>query len=208
MAAVNLTWTPATGANITEQRIHRGTASNSLSLLVSLLSPTTSSYLDNTVVENTTYYYRVDSICTAGGPSGSNVVQIVAVCATLVNGTFTAVALDTANSGGPSTGSVVIGYGSTNTAGAAKSSGLATVNFNGTSAGGTICDNGFVQVTAHAPVSSFPQYVTVIRVYLNSTLIGTVYGPLNSEGGTVVQTFNYTRSEGNAISIEFDSEIT
>lgn len=76
MAAVNLTWTPATGANITEQRIYRGTASNSLSLLVSLLSPTTSSYLDNTVVENTTYYYRVDSICTVGGPSPSNVTSL------------------------------------------------------------------------------------------------------------------------------------
>ena len=76
MAAVNLTWTPATGANITEQRIYRGTASNSLSLLVSGLSSTASSYSDTTVLDNTTYYYRVDSICNIGGPTPSNVTSL------------------------------------------------------------------------------------------------------------------------------------
>ena len=76
MATVNLSWTPATGANITEQRVYRGTVSNSLSLLASGLSPTASTYADTTALSDTTYYYRIDSICTIGGPTPSNVATV------------------------------------------------------------------------------------------------------------------------------------
>lgn len=208
MATVNLSWTPAIGANIAEQRIYRGTASNSLSLLVSNLSPTTSSYADATVEGNTTYYYRIDSVCTIGGPSPSNTLEVVVACTNVTLGTFTAEALDTANAGGPSTGSVQIGYDSTPTGGAAKSSGAATVTVGGSPAGGTLCDTGYITVTAQPPLSSFPAHVTVIKVYLNSVLLGSVYGPLHSEGGSNVQTFNYSRSLNDTIHIQFDSELT
>lgn len=207
MATVNLSWTPATGANITEQRVYRGTVSNSLSLLASGLSPTASTYADTTALSNTTYYYRIDSICTVGGPAGSNTLEVVIACTNVTVGTFTAEALDTANAGGPSTGNVQIGYGSTTTGGAVKSSGLATVNVSGSPTGGTLCDTGFITVTAAPPISSFSAYVTVIRVYLNSVLLGSVYGPYPGEGGTTVQTFNYSRSLNDTIHIQFDSEV-
>ena len=75
MATINLSWTPATGANVIEQRIYRGLTSNSLSLLASGLLPAANTYSDTTVLDNTTYYYRVDSICTIGGPTPSNVTS-------------------------------------------------------------------------------------------------------------------------------------
>ena len=75
MATINLSWTPATGANIIEQRIYRGLTSGSLSLLASGLLPTANTYSDTTALDNTTYYYRVDSICTIGGPTPSNVTS-------------------------------------------------------------------------------------------------------------------------------------
>ena len=80
MATVNLSWTPATGANIIEQRVYRGISSNTLSLLASGLSPTVNTYSDTTALDNTTYYYRIDSICTTGGPTTSSVVNIITAC--------------------------------------------------------------------------------------------------------------------------------
>ena len=207
MATVNLSWTPATGANITEQRVYRGTVSNSLSLLASGLSPTASTYADTTALSNTTYYYRIDSICTVGGPAGSNTLEVVIACTNVTVGTLTAEALDTANAGGPSSGSVQIGYGSTATGAVAKSSGVATVNVAGSPAGGTLCDTGYITVTAQPPISSFPSHIGLIKVYLNSVLLGTVYSPYPGEGGTTVQTFNYSRSLNDTIHIQFDSEV-
>jgi len=80
MATINLSWTPATGANIIEQRVYRGISSNTLSLLASGLSPTVNTYSDTTALDNTTYYYRIDSICTTGGPTTSSVVDIITAC--------------------------------------------------------------------------------------------------------------------------------
>jgi hypothetical protein len=76
MATINLTWAAPTGANVIEQRVYRGITSGSLSLLASGLLPTTNTYSDTTVLDNTTYYYRIDSICTIGGPTPSNVATV------------------------------------------------------------------------------------------------------------------------------------
>ena len=84
MATVNLSWTPASGSNVTEQRIYRGLDSNSLSLLASGLSPTANSYSDTTVTDSTRYYYMVQSICTIGGPTDSDIVSILLEGASLV----------------------------------------------------------------------------------------------------------------------------
>ena len=83
MATINLTWTAPTGANIIEQKVYRGITSGSLSLLASSLLPTANTYSDTTVLNNTTYYYRIDSICTIGGPTPSNVATVTTpvVCA-------------------------------------------------------------------------------------------------------------------------------
>jgi hypothetical protein len=47
-----------------------------LSLLASGLLPTANTYSDTTVLDNTTYYYRINSICTIGGPTPSNLATV------------------------------------------------------------------------------------------------------------------------------------
>jgi len=127
-------------------------------------------------------------------------------CDDVLTGTFTASALDTANSGGPSRGAIQIGYNSTPTGASAKSSGSATISLGGSPAGGTLCDTPYINVTSYAPVG-FAGYRTIINVYLNSALLGQVFSPESTAGGSTIQVFNYTRSLNDAIHIEYDSEL-
>ncbi len=75
MATVTLTWTPAGGANSTNQRIYRG-LDLSVSTLLATVQPGVSTYTDLTAPDNTTVYYRIDNICSNGGPTSSSVVSI------------------------------------------------------------------------------------------------------------------------------------
>lgn len=64
---VNLTWDPPIsdgGSPVTSYRVYRGTASDSLSLLVEVLSVL--GYRDENVMAGTPYYYRVAAVTAAG----------------------------------------------------------------------------------------------------------------------------------------------
>lgn len=75
MATVTLTWTPAGGANSTNQIIYRG-LDLTVSTLLATVSPSVGTYTDSTAPDGTTVYYRVDNICNNGGPTASTVVSI------------------------------------------------------------------------------------------------------------------------------------
>lgn len=75
MATVTLTWTPAGGANSTNQIIYRGLDLTVSTLLATVL-PSVGTYTDSTAPDGTTVYYRVDNICNNGGPTASSVVSI------------------------------------------------------------------------------------------------------------------------------------
>jgi len=75
MATVTLTWTPAGGANSTNQRIYRG-LDLTVSTLLATVSPSVATYTDSTAPDGATVYYRVANICNNGGPTNSTVVSI------------------------------------------------------------------------------------------------------------------------------------
>lgn len=75
MATVTLTWTPAGGSNSINQKIYRG-LNISVSTLLSTVAPNIATYTDTTAPDGVTVYYRIDNICTNGGPTASTVVSI------------------------------------------------------------------------------------------------------------------------------------
>jgi len=75
MATVTLTWTPAGGSNSVNQIIYRG-LDLSVSTLLTTVSPSVATYTDTTAPDGVIVYYRVDNICTNGGPTASTVVSI------------------------------------------------------------------------------------------------------------------------------------
>lgn len=74
MPSVVLTWTPAGGA-VTSQKVYRGPDPGSLALLATVGASTTT-YTDTTVAANTEYVYMVQSVCSIGGPSDSDPVNV------------------------------------------------------------------------------------------------------------------------------------
>ena len=57
--AIDLTWTPSTSTDVTEQRLYRGTTPGSHPTLVATTTSSTSAYTDTGVTEGNTYYYVV-----------------------------------------------------------------------------------------------------------------------------------------------------
>lgn len=83
MATINLTWTPASGANVTGQLVQRKTSSTSFSTIATL-NATASSYSDTTAVNNTVYLYQIVTQCAVGGPTdGADVCAAKLVCPTI-----------------------------------------------------------------------------------------------------------------------------
>lgn len=74
MPSVVLTWTPAGGA-VTSQKVYRGPDPGSLALLATV-SASATTYTDTTVAANTAYVYMVQSVCSIGGPSDSDPVNV------------------------------------------------------------------------------------------------------------------------------------
>ena len=74
MPSVVLTWTPAGGA-VTSQKVYRGPDPGSLALLATVGASVTT-YTDTTVATNTEYVYMVQSVCSIGGPSDSDPVNV------------------------------------------------------------------------------------------------------------------------------------
>lgn len=74
MATINLSWTPATGATVTGQEIHRSVSGGAFTLLASVAAGV-GSYSDTTAVDNVFYSYKIIVICSVGGPTSGNAVS-------------------------------------------------------------------------------------------------------------------------------------
>ena len=93
MATINLSWTPASGTNVTGQLVQRKTSTTSFSTIVTL-NATASSYSDTTAANNTVYLYQIVTQCAVGGPTdGADVCAAKLVCPTIT----TSVTLDDVN---------------------------------------------------------------------------------------------------------------
>jgi hypothetical protein len=83
MATINLTWTPAGGANSTGQKVQRRSGGSAFADIATL-SASASSYSDTTAVDNVLYTYQIVNICEYGGPTdSSDVSKGVPVCPTV-----------------------------------------------------------------------------------------------------------------------------
>jgi len=128
---------------------------------------------------------------------------------TITNTVLDTPAIDSYSRGTVSVGLSSVGGGIYNISGAAsKSTANLTVSGGGNLGGYDNCLEGAVEVTAFVPSSpSGPNgYRTKITVYHNNILLGTVYSGYNPSGSNVTQIFTFTRSSGDNIHIEWDSE--
>lgn len=83
MATINLSWTPAGGANSTGQKVQRKSGGSAFADIASL-SASASTYSDTTAVDNVLYTYQILNICEFGGPTDSgDVAKGVPVCPTV-----------------------------------------------------------------------------------------------------------------------------
>ena len=83
MATINLSWTPAGGANSTGQKVQRKSGGSAFADIASL-SASASTYSDTTAVNNILYTYQIVNICTYGGPTDSgDVSKGVPLCPTV-----------------------------------------------------------------------------------------------------------------------------
>lgn len=100
----------------------------------------------------------------------------------------------------------------TATGGTTKSSGNQTPDtLAGSTAGGTICDQGWITVNAlvptqgTGPLDGHHGWKTDITVYLNGVALGTVSSGESPIGQPTAQTFTYTRSENDQIHVVYGS---
>ena len=135
-------------------------------------------------------------------------------CASCTGQSITSTVLDVPNSNSYSRGSVQVGWatgtGVSWTGGSSKSTGIATSSVSGDTSGGTVCEQGVIEVNAYPPTTSLPnpEYrITIVKVYLNGSLLGTTYGNPGTAGAAVVtQTYNFTRTTSDQVHIEWDSQ--
>lgn len=116
-----------------------------------------------------------------------------------------------------SRGSWLLGYydssngnNQVNTAAGSKSSGNPVPTTAGNTGGGTVCDQGFIQVTAGVPfqgTSPTPpnNWRTDVYVYVNSSLLGVVSSGFYPNGSDVTQTFTWTRTASDYVEVIWDS---
>lgn len=148
-----------------------------------------------------------------GGAAGPSPGPSPSPCASCVGQELSATVLDGPNSNSYSRGSVQVGWdtgsGVSWTGGSSKSTGNAVASVSGNTAGGTVCEQGVIEVNAYPPTTSLPnpEYrITIVKVYLNSSLLGTTYGNPGTSGATVVtQTYNFTRTTTDKVIIEWNS---
>ena len=70
--AIDLTWTPSTSTDVTEQRLYRSTTSGGSYSLVATPTTSTSAYADTALTNGVTYFYVVRSFDGAGESADSN----------------------------------------------------------------------------------------------------------------------------------------
>lgn len=86
MATINLSWTPAGGANSTGQKVQRRSGGAAFADIASL-SVSASTYSDTTAVDNVLYTYQIINLCVYGGPTDSaDVSKGVPVCPPVEHG--------------------------------------------------------------------------------------------------------------------------
>ena len=150
------------------------------------------------------------------GASGPSPSPSPSPCASCTGQALTASVTDTPASNSYSRGVVQVGWGTGSgvswTGSTSKSTGITTApgfTVAGDTSGGTVCEQGVIEVNAYPPTNSLPnpEYrITIVRVYLNGTLLGTTYGnPGNSPSGVVTQTYNFTRTTSDLVYVEWDS---
>jgi len=111
-----------------------------------------------------------------------------------------------------SRGSALVGYwnGSvitTNTGSVAKSSLSTTVSVAGDLGNSDSCVRGAIEVTAMVPQggAGAAGYRTQITVKKNGFVLGVVTSGVNPSGSDVTQTFDFSREDGDVISVDFNS---
>lgn len=84
MATISLSWTPVNDVNSTGQKVQRKSGGGAFADISSILSASTSNYLDTTALDNVLYTYQIVNLCETGGPTDSADVQAgKAVCPTV-----------------------------------------------------------------------------------------------------------------------------